>query len=76
MSNRIPNILKINMNVLNNPNKRQRLSDWKKKVSTIYCIQNTYFRFKGKQIEIKRIGIYIPCKQQPRESWRDYVNVR
>lgn len=43
MSHVIPNALTININILSNPNKRQRLSGWKK-VPTMYCIQETHFK--------------------------------
>lgn len=63
--NQIISILALNVNGLNSPVKRQKLSEWIiKQGPTICCLQEAYFKFKDiNKLKIKRMELNILCKQ-------------
>lgn len=57
-------------NGLIGPTKKQRLSGWiKKQHTTIWCVQDTHFRFRGThRLEIKRWEMYIMQTKHKRDG--------
>ena len=59
-------IVTLNMNGLNDPIKRHRVSDWiKKQDPSICCLQETHFKPKP---ENKRLENHLPFKWSSKES--------
>ena len=63
-------IITLNVNGLNFPTKRHRLSKWiQNQDPYICCLQETHFRPQDTQTESERMEKYIACKWEVNESW-------
>ena len=70
-------IITLNVNGLNAPAKRHRLTDWiQKQDPCICCLQEIHFRPKDIQTESERMEKYIPRKWEAKESWSINSHIR
>ena len=75
-------IITLNVNGLNAPTKRHRLTEWIQKEDLyICCLQETHFRPKDTyRLKVRRKKKnkknYSPCKCKAKESWRSNPHVR
>ena len=72
-------IITLNVNGLNAPIKRHRLTEWiQKQDPYICCLQETRFRPRDTYIKTKGEGLEkdIPCKWKSKESWSSNTHIR
>ena len=70
-------IITLNVNGLNAPIKRHRLTEWiQKQDPYICCLQETYLRPPDKQTESERMEKYIPFKWEAKETWSSNPHIR
>ena len=71
-------IITLNVNRLNAPSKRHRLTEWiQKQYPYICCLQETCFRPQDTyRLKVKGWKKYIPCKWEAKESQSSNPHIR
>ena len=72
-------ITTLNVNGLNLPTKRHRLTEWIQKQDPyiyILSIRNPLQTSRHMQTESERMAKYIPCKWEAKESWSANPHIR
>ena len=68
-------IIKLNVNGLNAPTKRHRVSEWiKKQDPSNCCLQETHFR--PKDTFRLKVENYLSCYWKSKESWSRHTYIR
>ena len=73
--NSYPSIVTLNVNGLNDPVKRHRVSDWIKRARLIY-LYAVYKRLILGLRKNERVENHLPCKWSSKESWSSNPHIR